>query len=131
MNILIDTHVLIWWSVDNRRLGRQAKELISDPQNSIWVSAASIWEIAIKTSLRRPDMSGDLQARIPDDLERHGFRDLPIMVRHALAVRSLPLHHRDPFDRMLIAQARCEDLTLLTADPAIMAYDVRAIDASR
>lgn len=131
MNLLIDTHVLICWSVSSRRLGRQARELISIPQNSIWVSAASIWEICIKTSLRRPEVSGVLQGRIPKDLERHGFRDLPITVRHAIAVRDLPLLHRDPFDRMLIAQARCEDLTLLTADAAVTAYDVRTIDAAR
>jgi len=79
----------------------------------------SIWEISIRTSVGRLEISGILEGRISDDLERHGFRSLPIEVRHALAVRDLPLHHRDPFDRMLVAQARCEDLTLLTADPAI------------
>lgn len=131
MNLLIDTHVLIWWSANSRRLGRNAIALISAPQNSVWVSAASIWEISIKTSIGRLEVSGILQGRMSDDLELHGFRSLPINVRHALAVRDLPLHHRDPFDRILIAQARCEDMTLLTVDPAIPAYDVRTIDASR
>src|SRR5580704_2580165 len=104
MNLLIDTHVLIWWSANSRRLGRGARELIAAPENSVWVSAASIWEISIKTSIGRLEISGILNGRIPEDLERHGFRTLPIMVQHALAVRELPLHHRDPFDRMLIAQ---------------------------
>ena len=89
MNLLIDTHVLIWWSANSRRLGQNAKDLISDPQNSIWVSAASIWEISIKSSVGRLEISGILDGRIPDDLERHGFRSLPIEVRHALAVREL------------------------------------------
>jgi PIN domain nuclease of toxin-antitoxin system len=131
MNLLIDTHVLIWWSANSRRLGRNAKELISTSDNSVWVSAASVWEISIKTAVGRLEISGVLDGRISEDLERHGFRTLPIEVRNALAVRELPLHHRDPFDRMLIAQARCEDLTLLTADPAIAAYDVRTFDAAR
>jgi PIN domain nuclease of toxin-antitoxin system len=86
---------------------------------------------AFKTSIGRLEISGILDGRISSDLEVHGFRTLPIEVRHALAVRDLPLHHRDPFDRMLVAQARCEDLTLLTADPAMAAYDVRTIDATR
>jgi PIN domain nuclease of toxin-antitoxin system len=131
MNLLIDIHVLIWWSANSRRLGQHARDLISAPDNSIWVSVASIWEISIKTSIGRLEISAALEGKISDDLERHGFRNLPIDVGHALAVRDLPLHHRDPFDRMLIAQARCEDLTLLTADPAIAAYDVRTIDAAR
>jgi PIN domain nuclease of toxin-antitoxin system len=131
MNLLIDTHVLIWWSANSRRVGRSARELISASQNSIWVSTASIWEISIKTSIGRLEISGILDGRIPGDLEQHGFRTLPIELRHALAVRDLPLHHRDPFDRMLIAQARCEDLTFLTADHLIAAYDVRTIDAAR
>jgi PIN domain nuclease of toxin-antitoxin system len=130
MNLLIDTHVLLWWSRNSPRLGRQARVLISSPQNSVWVSSVSIWEISIKASLGRLELSGLLSARIPEDLERHGFIALPITFPHALAVRDLPLHHRDPFDRMLIAQARCEDLTLLTADPAIAAYDVRTLDAA-
>lgn len=102
MNLLIDTHVLLWWSATSRRLGRNAQELISAPQNSVWVSAASIWEISIKTSIGRLEVSGLPGGRMSGDLERHGFRSLPIEVRHALAVRDLPLHHRDPFDRMLI-----------------------------
>jgi len=131
MNLLIDTRVLTWWSANSRRLGHRAKELISAPANSVWVSAASIWEISIKSSVGRLDISGILNGRISDDLEMHGFRSLPIEVRHALAVRDLPLHRRDPFDCILIAQARHEDLTLLTADAAISAYDVRTIDAAR
>jgi PIN domain nuclease of toxin-antitoxin system len=130
MNLLIDTQVLIWWAANSNRLGQGARELIAAPQNQVWVSVASIWEISIKTSIGRLEISAILTARMSDDLERHGLRSLPIEVRHALAVRELPLHHRDPIDRMLIAQARCEDLTLLTADRSLTAYDVRTIDAA-
>jgi PIN domain nuclease of toxin-antitoxin system len=104
--------------------------LIAAPQHSVWVSSASIWEISIKASLGRLELSGLLVEKIPDDLERHGFNALPINLRHAIAVHDLPFHHSDPFDRMLIAQAQCEDFVLLTADTSIMAYDVRTLDAS-
>src|ERR1039457_1195154 len=131
MNLLIDTHVLIWWSKNSRRLGLQAQKLIAAPQHSVWVSSASIWEISIKASLGRLEMGGLLVENMSEDLERHGFSALPINFRHAIAVHGLPFHHSDPFDRMLVAQAQCEDLVLLTADPSIMAYDVRTLDASR
>jgi PIN domain nuclease of toxin-antitoxin system len=130
MNLLIDTHVLIWWSKNSRRLGPRTQKLISSPQSSVWVSAASIWEISVKSSLGRLDLSESLPERIPEDLKRHGFSILPISVEHALAVRALPFHHSDPFDRMLIAQAQCESLTLVTVAPQVMAYDVPTLDAS-
>ena len=129
MNLLIDTHVLLWWATSSKRLGRQASDLLSEPHNTVWVSAASIWEISIKISLKRLDSR--LTSQVPENLESNGFRPLPITIAHALAVRDLPHHHGDPFDRILIAQAQCEDLTLLTADAAIQAYDVRTIDAAR
>jgi len=130
MNLLIDTHVLIWWARNSRRLGKGTRELIASPRNSVWVSAASIWEISIKASLRRLDIDETLAATITENLDRHGFSALPIQFVHAVAVRNLPFHHSDPFDRMLIAQAQCEGLTLVTADPAFAAYDIRTIDGS-
>jgi PIN domain nuclease of toxin-antitoxin system len=113
------------------RLGKEARSLIRSDDTLIWVSAASIWEMSIKAPLGRLDRLPPFENELRIELEQSDFRPLPITFDHAQAVSKLPLHHRDPFDRMLIAQARCEDLTLLTADPAIAAYDVRTIDAAR
>ena len=129
MRVLLDTHLLLWALSQPSKLSSAIRKQIISAE--VYVSAASIWEISIKSSLRRLELSGLLLEKIPEDLERHGFSALPINFRHALAVHDLPFHHSDPFDRMLIAQAQCEDLVLLTADPSIMAYDVRTLDASR
>ena len=131
MTVLLDTHTLLWWLWGSARLGKQAKALILADSTEIWVSAASLWETSIKTSLGRLDRLPSFEKEMRVEMERSGFRPLPITFDHALAVRELPPHHRDPFDRLLIAQALCENLTLVTADPAIAAYDVRTIDASR
>jgi PIN domain nuclease of toxin-antitoxin system len=129
MNLLIDTNVLIWWMKNNRRLGRNAQALLRSGENSIWVSSASIWEICIKASLRRLTVPESFSEFAAEDLERGGFRRLDITFQHALAVRHLPLHHSDPFDRMLVAQAQHENLALLTADSALAAYRIRTVDA--
>ena len=113
------------------RLGKQARSLIRSDKTLIWVSAASIWEMNIKAPLGRLERLPPFENELRIELEQSDFRPLPVTFEHAWAVSKLPLHHRDPFDRMLIAQARCEDLTLLTADAAIVAYDVRTIDAAR
>ena len=105
--------------------------MIRSPGTSIWVSAASIWEIGIKAALGRLELREPFAEALPRELERQGFRPLPITFQHALAVRNLPLHHADPFDRMPIAQAQCEDLTLVTSDSRIRDYDIRTIDATR
>ena len=130
MKILVDTHVLLWWLESSKQLGRTARTALSDPENEVWISAASIWEISIKSGL------GLLRFRETPEkgislLEAQGFRQLSITFEHALAVRNLPLHHKDPFDRLLIAQAGCEKLTLLSADPQIFRYPVPFLDASR
>ena len=130
MNLLLDTHALLWFASDSRRLGRQAGKLIRSPANLVWVSAVSLWEISLKASLDRATISERLAEVALEDLERYGFKPLPITIRHALAIRDLPWLHRDPFDRMLVAQALCEDLTLLTADPLIRTYDIRTLDAT-
>jgi PIN domain nuclease of toxin-antitoxin system len=120
MRLLLDTHVLLWWLADDRRLGDDHRALIADASNIVLVSAMTVAEIAIKTSL------GKLEA--PDDLlptlESGGFDELTFEARHAEVLRTLPWHHRDPFDRMLIAQAIAERLTVLTADPHFAAYGV-------
>ena len=120
MRLLLDTHVVLWWLADDRRLTAEHRVLIADASNVVLVSAMTIAEIAIKTSL------GKLEA--PDDLlptlETGGFDELPFESRHADLLRKLPWHHRDPFDRMLIAQAIAEQLTVLTADPHFAAYGI-------
>ena len=129
INLLLDTHVLIWWLLDSDKLGRRARVAILRPGARLFISSASVWEISVKSALGRLKLKEPLGKCLPD-LVASGFRPLPINFEHALAVRDLPLHHADPFDRMLIAQAQCEDLTLMTADSAIGPYDVRTIDAS-
>lgn len=129
MNLLLDTHVLLWWIDGSKRLGKRAKAAMVRPNASLWISAASVWELSIKLGVGRLKMNKPLEEIISALLEM-GFQALPIRIPHALAVRALPAKHADPFDRILVAQAQCEDLTIVTADPAIAAYDVRTIDAS-
>ena len=131
MNLLLDTHALIWWLEDNQKLGRLARRIIQDDGNDIWISAASIWEISIKASLGRLDVSERFEAELPDEMERSGFRRLLVKFEHAFAVRYLPHHHGDPFDRLLVAQTQCEQLTLVTTDAELAAYGVPVIDARR
>lgn len=126
MRLLLDTHVLLWWLADDRRLGRRTRQIIADPNSAIFVSAASIWEIAIKTGLGRLKVDVD---ELASGLEANGLISLPIAAAHATAVFHLPLLHRDPFDRMLIAQARTEKLQLVTRDPQFADYDVECIAA--
>jgi PIN domain nuclease of toxin-antitoxin system len=130
VNFLLDTHVLIWWLERNAKLGKRARKALLDPNAQVWVSSASIWEISIKAAIGRLDVFDPPEDWMPKLTEEFGVRSLPITFQHAAAVRHLPPHHSDPFDRILIAQAQQENLTLLTADPLIRAYDVRTIDAS-
>ncbi len=125
MTLLLDTHVLLWWLDDPKLLSKAAQRAIREGGNTVYVSAAVVWEIAIKKAL------GKLTA--PDDLEApmtaSRFLPLPITIPHALAVLTLPDHHRDPFDRMLIAQALHEKLRLVTRDQDIQKYPVPLIIA--
>ncbi|HEY6793475.1 MAG TPA: type II toxin-antitoxin system VapC family toxin [Kineosporiaceae bacterium] len=119
MRLLLDTHVVLWWLTDDDALSAGVKETI-DTEAEVFLSAASVWEISIKQSLGKLTGAADL----PDVLDRCGLIELPIRSRHAIEAGSLPLLHRDPFDRMLIAQARCEGLTLLSRDAQVERYDV-------
>jgi len=121
MNILLDTHVALWAITDSPRLGAQSRAMIEDPDALIWVSAASLWEIAIKHAPGRGDMPIAAQEAL-DYFQASGFSMLPVSARHAVAVESLPLHHHDPFDRILIAQAFTEPMTLITHDAQILLY---------
>ncbi len=127
MRLLLDTHALLWWMADLRRLGPDARAAIDSPDTEVHISGVSVGEIEVKRALGKLEAPNDLL----DQVDRHGFTELPLTIRHAVAMRELPLHHKDPFDRMLIAQARVEDLTLVTADRAISDYDVRILPASK
>jgi PIN domain nuclease of toxin-antitoxin system len=122
LKLLLDTHVLLWWLEGSARLSRRARQTIADSEE-VWVSAASAWELGIKSALGK--------LRTPDDLEfqvqASRFRELPVTLAHAIAAGKLPRHHNDPFDRMLVAQAALESLTLLTVDRQLQAYGIRMI----
>lgn len=120
--LLLDTHTLLWWLEDDPALSSGAREAIADPANEPMVSTASLWEIAIKRSLGKLAVPDDL----PDRVANEGFGWLPVSALHAWRVRELPRHHRDPFDRMLVAQALIERLPLVTVDARLADYGVDA-----
>ena len=121
MTLLLDTHLLLWAVDEHERLGAEATHMITDPATTIAFSAASIWEVSIKTSLRRDSFSVDART-LRRDLLEHGYVELPISGAHAAAISDLPPIHHDPFDRILVAQARVEGFTLLTRDRQVGAY---------
>ena len=129
MNLLLDTQALLWWQDGSRKLGPRARRAIEADASLVYVSAASAWEIAIKSRTGRLKLSSPLHHWMPDGLERQGFVMLHVTVRHAVATASLPDLHEDPFDRILIVQARQEGLTLVTSDAAFDGYDVPLLDA--
>ena len=129
MRVLLDTQVWLWWLEDSPRLGRKARKVMADPANELYLSAASSWEIAIKCALGKLSLPEPADRFVPSRLTRDGILGLAIDHVHALRAGSLPLHHADPFDRMLVAQAQVESLTLITADGKIAKYDVKVIDA--
>lgn len=126
MNLLLDTHVLLWIAAGQNRIGPRTRASIEHASTLVFVSAASAWEITIKAALGKLDAPDDYL----DMLDHYRFTPLDIRSEHALAVRELPNLHRDPFDRLLIAQARIEGLSLVTHDPNVLAYDVASLRAS-
>ncbi len=125
MNLILDTHVLLWWLDDNPTLSRKAKAAIIEGENLVFISAVVIWEIQIKQALGKLDLPSDFRAV----LEAQPFRTLNITAEHAHAVGDLPAHHRDPFDRMLVAQAKVERLDLVTRDIQLKQYGIRILEA--
>ena len=123
MRVLVDTHFLVWWAA-GRRIPKRAESLIQDPTNELYASAASVWEIAIKVGLGRLDVDPADMVRA---LDAGGFTALPVTTRHAIAVAALPDIHRDPFDRLLVAQSRVENLCLLTHDQVLEGYGAMVI----
>lgn len=125
MRLLLDTHALIWWLEGGARLGEQARAAIRSRANEVRVSPVSAVEISIKVAKGKLDAPGDLVAQ----LTRHGFTALPVTIEHGIAMLGFTANHGDPFDRLLIAQARCEGLTIVTADRSFAAYDVPILPA--
>ena len=120
MRLLVDTHAVLWWLGNDSRLPAAARSLIAEPENELLVSIASLWEIAIKRKLGKLEVRDDL----PEVILREGFRWLPISPAHAWAVRDLDLHHRDPFDRVLVAQATLEGVPVISTDARLTAYGI-------
>ena len=117
---LVDTQIVLWWLDNDRRLRQSLRETLMDPSVNTFVSAAAVWEMGIKKRLGKLDVPDDVDKVIMHD----GFFELPVTFRHGLSVATLPLHHPDPFDRIMVAQARLEDLTLVHRDLMIGLYDV-------
>jgi PIN domain nuclease of toxin-antitoxin system len=124
MRLLLDTHAFLFWVYAHEELGEAARRLIADRRNEVFFSVASSWEMAIKVGLGKLKLDGPLEEIIPEELLRNGFSLLPIEHAHVLAVSTLPRRHGDPFDRLLISQARASGLTLVTRDEKLKGYGV-------
>jgi PIN domain nuclease of toxin-antitoxin system len=124
VRLLIDTHILLWSALEPERLSPVARAAIEDGENDAYVSAVSAWEIAIKQSLGKLVLDRPAEHWLPEVLRKSGFEALEVTVASALRVRALPYHHRDPFDRLLVAQALEENLTLVTDDSKLADYGV-------
>jgi PIN domain nuclease of toxin-antitoxin system len=121
MRLLLDTHILLCMADEPALLPRSARELLGDPANQLHFSPVNIWEIAVKNAAGRPDFEVDTRA-FRDELAQRGFIELPVTSEHALAIGDLPLLHKDPFNRMLVAQAMVEEIVLLTSDANVARY---------
>jgi len=127
VRVLLDTHTFLWWISNDTRLSSRAREIISNGNNELLLSAASGWEITIKVRLGRLQLPYEPERFIPEQLVINAIQSLPIKISHALHTYSLPIYHRDPFDRIIIAQAQLEGLPILTSDPQIAKYKVEII----
>lgn len=127
MRLLLDTHALLWWITDSTRLSAQARQSIAAGSNALFWSAASSWEVGIKFALKRLKLPAAPDEYLPQHLELNAIERLSISDRHAYRAAALPMHHSDPFDRMLVAQAQLEGLTVVSADPFLSRYDVKVV----
>ena len=127
MNVLLDTQVFLWLINDADELSKVAKKIFLDQKNNLYLSLASIWEIAIKASLKKLTLSQDLEKLIPEQLQINNITQLDINFCHVVKVSNLPFYHRDPFDRLLIAQAMEEDFLLLSNDKAFDHYKIKRV----
>lgn len=124
MRYLLDTHAFLWFVLDDKRISTAAKSIIEDSKNTIYFSAASAWEMAIKTKLARLEIIGDFESFIIDQLSTNSFVPLPITISHSLYTERLPQIHNDPFDRIIIAQSKLENLALISKDNKIRKYKI-------
>lgn len=127
MNALLDTHALLWWLLDDPQLSAKARDTIAAASNHIFVSSASAWELSIKHRIGKLPDAGELVEKLPSYLRKERFEILPISLEHALLAGNLPGPHRDPFDRMLMAQSKLEKLPLITSDPVFKEYGTRVV----
>jgi PIN domain nuclease of toxin-antitoxin system len=127
VNILLDSNAFLWSSAQSRRLSLAARTAISDPANELYLSIVSVWELSIKAGLKQLTLEDDLEGFVRAELSRWRVKLLPIELRHAARVRDLPNHHRDPFDRLLIAQGQVESMAIITGDRMFARYDVQVI----
>ncbi len=131
MNFLLDTCCWLWWLVSPEKLADDALFLIRDSTNKVYLSAASSWEIAIKYAIGKLPLPEPPETFVPDRLARDGIFSLAIEHAHALRVANIPAHHRDPFDRLLVAQSQLEKLPLMTADSVFERYEIETIPARK
>ena len=127
MRALLDTHAFLWWIDDDARLSAPARGVIADGENQILLSVVSVWEILVKAGLGRLVIEEPVAERVSEQIEANAFEVLPIHLRHALRLTDLPSLHRDPFDRMLVAQALEEGLTVISGDRALSDYPIRLV----
>lgn len=129
MRVLIDTHIFLWLFLEPKRISQQIREFLEDNfTNEIYVSHVTAWEIAIKYGVGKLELPQTPELFVPDRIRRAGFLHLPIKIQHVLQVHNLPPIHKDPFDRLLVSQARIENLTILTADPNFAKYQIKVLD---
>lgn len=127
MKLFLDTHTFLWLMEAPEKISRRAREGCEDPENELLLSVASVWEIQIKVQLGKLDLETSLSEMLQDQQESIGLAVVPIELEHVLALDELPLHHKDPFDRLLVSQCRSTDTPLVTADKAVGLYDVRIL----
>ncbi len=127
MKYLLDTYAFLWWIIDDDRLTDRAREVVRHGENDLYFSAASAWEIAIKSGLDRIHLPEPAERFIPEQLRLNGIRPLAIQLSHALAVEGLPLHHRDPFDRLLVTQSQLEGMPIITGDDQLAEYGAEVV----
>jgi len=127
MRLLLDTHLWLWWHMDPGRIPAETKAAIASVDSEVYLSAVSSWEMAIKIAAGKLQVPRPLEEMVPESLLADDFRNLPLQPHHCFELSRLPMHHRDPFDRMLIAQARAEHLTVVTADKQFRRYDASVL----
>lgn len=127
MRVLLDTHAFLWWNTDDPQLSLRAREIIANGENEVFLSAASVWEIVIKTAKGKLVLPEAPTQYIANRISLYRFRPLPIQISHAVHVYDLPPRHNDPFDRMLIAQSQLESIPLVTIDEDIRRYDLETL----